>query len=72
MSSDTAVERYAALVQQIKEMAECIAADAENHFGEDPDAINYSHVGTLAEVNSLLESACTALAIVVPSKSKAL
>lgn len=48
---DAYLERYAAICHQIESLQQL----ADDHFGNNPDAINWGHVGDLGRVKAGLD-----------------
>ena len=46
---------FTAYLAEIKTHLTTLQQAAENHFGYDPDHINWGHVGTIAHINTQLK-----------------
>ena len=51
-TKQTAIDAYLARFAAIQEKLEQLQDLADDHFGHDPDAINWSHVGDLGRVDA--------------------
>ena len=54
MPNPTALSHYVAKRLAIEAKLAALTEYCEDHFGETPDAINWSHVGTLSNVDNML------------------
>ena len=54
-AKQTALDAYLARTAAIHAKLERLQQLADDHFGHDPDAINWSHVGDLCRVESALD-----------------
>ena len=54
MTDNPALSAYVAKRLDIEAKLAALTEYCEEHFGETPDAINWSHVGTLSNVDSML------------------
>ena len=57
MNNDKALQAFPTNMDSIIEMTTTLKEKAENHFGYDPEEINYAHVGDLARIKELLKEA---------------
>lgn len=57
-AADTALDRFIALKAEIDRMLGQLAGASADHFGVDPDAVNWGHVGSLGYVAERLREAC--------------
>ena len=51
----TALDTYLQRLPMILDKIEALRQLAENHFGHDPDAIHWGHVGDLGRVDQALD-----------------
>lgn len=52
----TALDTYLQRLPMILDKIEALRQLAENHFGHDPDAIHWGHVGDLGRVDQALDN----------------
>ena len=54
-AKQTALDAYLARTAAIRAKLERLRQLADDHFGHDPDAINWGHIGDLGRVESRLD-----------------
>ncbi|CAM3828106.1 hypothetical protein [Castellaniella denitrificans] len=59
-TASTAADLFAASVARIQAQLARLQAAADNHFGADPDQINWGHVGDLDRIEGALKIATDA------------
>jgi len=54
-TQQTALDTYLQHLPMIRDKIEALRQLADNHFGHDPDAIHWGHVGDLGRVDQALD-----------------
>ena len=53
-----AIDAYIGKAASIQAMLKRLTATADDHFGDDPDAITWGHVGSLGAIEEKLQHLC--------------
>lgn len=53
-----AIDAYIGKAANIQAMLERLKESADDHFGDDPDAITWGHVGSLGSIEEKLQHLC--------------
>ena len=53
----TATSRFLALKAEIDDLLAALQTASDDHFGAEPDAVNWGHVGVLADLRNNLKAA---------------